>query len=91
MGVKGKRAIGNWLGIVSVVYLVFLWTINLNPLKWNLRFPGGVRAMFSTMFLAMFTSSFAGLWGKRAWLVVAAAAIFTFIYLGFFVKSSWWY
>jgi len=92
MDAKIRSSMANVLGIATVVYLLFLWTIVLNPLKWNVSFPGGLRAGFLTMLLAIAMSVLAGVWGKRAWLIIiAAVAVLTFIYIGFFYRMPLWY
>jgi hypothetical protein len=91
MGTRVRSATANVLGVLALIYLVFLWTIVLNPVKWNLSFPGGLSAGFITMLLAILASVVAGIWGKRAWLVVAGAATLTFIYIGFVEKMPFVY
>jgi hypothetical protein len=68
-----------------------LWTIVLNPLKWNVALPGGLRGGFIAMLLAIVMSVLAALWRKRAWWIIVAAAAATFIYIGFFYKMPLWY
>ena len=78
--------LANVLGSISVAYLVFVWLIVLNPLKWNLAFPGGVTAGFFTLLLNVVVAILAGIFGKRAWLILTGASTVTFIYLGFFYR-----
>src|SRR5215467_12465204 len=52
MDAKTRSTMANILGVTRLVYLVFLWTIVLNPLKRNVSFPGGPTADFLTMVLA---------------------------------------
>ncbi len=86
-----RSSVANALGIVSVALLCFLWVIALNFLRLNLRFPGGLQGGAVTMILAMLFSLLAGIWGRRMWFVVLAAAILTFVYIGFFYKLQLWY
>ena len=85
------RALGNTLGSITVLYLVVLWAIVWNPLKLQIVVPGGGHTALFTMLLSMVAGFFAGLRSRRAWWVVAGAAVFTFVYLGFVVKSGLWY
>jgi hypothetical protein len=91
MNAKRRSIIANVLGVISVAYLLFLWTIVLNPLKWNIAFPGGVVAGFFTMLLNVIVAVLAGIWGKRTWLIVTGVSAVTFIYLGFLQKLNFIY
>jgi F0F1-type ATP synthase assembly protein I len=61
MDAKTRSTMANILGVTTVVYLVFLWTIVLNPLKWKVSFPGGLTAGFLTMLLAVSDTTLARL------------------------------
>jgi len=91
MDIKSRSSVANILGIVTTLYLAFLWMVVLNPLRWNVSFPGGIKAGFITMLLAICASTLAALWGKRAWWIIAACSIGTFIYIGFFYRMPLWY
>lgn len=86
MDVRARSRTANTLGLITVLYLLFLWVVVLNPFAWDLRFPGGLKSGFITMLLAIVASLIAGIWGKRAWLIVTAAATSTFVYILFFYK-----
>jgi hypothetical protein len=87
MGKEVRSTVANVLRTLIVLYLLFLWTVVLNPFRWEISFPGGLRGGTITMLLAIVASSIAAGWGKKVWLLVTArATVLTFIYMGFFYK-----
>lgn len=51
-----RRVITNVLGVLAIMFLIFHWIVLLNPLKWDLSFPGGIRGALLTMLMAMLAS-----------------------------------
>ncbi len=91
MAIKARPGVANVMGVLSVLLLTLLWGVVLDPLKWHPHFPGGVRGGAEALFGAVVTSVVASVWGKKVWLLVAAWAVFTFIYIGFFYQMPLWY
>jgi hypothetical protein len=85
-----RSAIANVLGVLSMIGVASMWAFLYEPKTWNIRFPGGYTAGGLTMVVSIVMSALAGMWGRRIWFVMTAIAIFTFVYIGFFVKFSTW-
>ncbi len=90
MTVKKNSAAATALGLIGLAILVHLWCVVLAPIKWNVRYPGGMMSMISVMLLAMGLSFAAGIWGNRRWYILAVGAVATFVYVGWFIRSPWW-
>lgn len=73
-------------GTASIGLVVFLWLVVLAPVRWNLRFPGGLHWMAICLVASVVFSVLAWKYGGRAWLVALFSAIFTFIYIGFVMR-----
>ncbi len=86
-----SRALSTVLGYLSVAGLGFIWLVDLAPLRWNLRYPGGALSGILTMIGCIVLSSLAGRWGSRDWYFVTAIASLTFAYIGFFKPSAYWF
>lgn len=87
---KSRSTAATVLGILSLIGPVLVWTFIFAPLRWNIRFPGGVWGAILTLLLAIAMSVIAGICGKRAWFVATVFSVFTFVYWGFLLKSPWW-
>jgi hypothetical protein len=78
------------LGWLSVAGLIFLWTIELLPVKWNVRYPGDGLGTGLTLFFCAVMLFLAARKGSPWWYVVAVAGILTLVYVGFFIQSPDW-
>ena len=87
MVTKSRSTAASVLGILSLLGPVVLWAFSLAPPRWDLRLPGGMWGAILTLLLPIVMSIIAGILGKRAWFVVTAFSVFTFVYFGFLLES----
>jgi hypothetical protein len=63
MALKTNKGMGAAFGLFGLVILGHLWFVLLAPVRWNIRYPGGLIAMFAAMIVAACLSIVAGRWG----------------------------
>ena len=85
------RILSSALGCASVVGLVFTWLVVLAPVKANLRYFGGGLWATLTMLGCIAMSFGAGWLGSRSWYILTIVALITFVYVGFLIRSPYWF
>ena len=85
-----RRLTGNIFGGTAIALLPVPWLFMLAPLRWNLRFPGGMPTKAVDLILPFILALLATKLAGRAWIILALASLTNLIYLGFFVRSPWW-
>lgn len=79
------------IGVLSALAVASTWVVSLAPVKWNLRYPGGIYSFAAALGVPIVLSFFSGKYSSRWWYLLSAFAIVTLVCLGFIHREAMWF
>jgi len=90
LAIQKRPKIATVAALLAIAIVGHIWFVFLAPTRWGIFYPGGVVGLVFMMVLAIGLSAVASILGGRRWYLVTLAALATFVYIGFFVRSNLW-